>query len=470
MEINILNQLIQGFAHVPTEGQNIAFKKLEEFFLDTKSLRKVFLLRGFAGTGKTSILSSVVKLLPRLKQRSVLMAPTGRAAKVMSLYSKRQAFTIHKLIYKQVADPSSGELKFKKQKNYAQNTLFIVDEGSMLNNESSFGSQGLLSDLVDFVFTDASNRLMIIGDSAQLPPVGLLESPALESNYMQSIFNLEVYSSELQEVTRQAKNSGILQNATELRTQIKEAAPTIYFDTKAYKDIYRMTSDKLEDGLRYAYDKYGVENSVIVCRSNKTAVQYNRYIRHQIHFFESELEVGDKLMVVRNNYHWLGEESAAGFIANGDFAEVMKIIDFEEKYGFRYAKLSLSLCDYPEQGAFDALVLLDTLHSNLPALNRDDMMGLYQNVRTEHATLPTKKEQKEAEAKDPYLNALQVKYAYALTCHKAQGGQWDAVFVDQGFVREGEEDQAYMRWLYTALTRASKELFLLNFNPKYFSN
>ena len=469
-DTKIIDLLEESFAHKPTEGQYDAFKKLELFFESKSDKKNVFVLTGFAGTGKTSTLATIVKVLPKVRLKSVLMAPTGRAAKVMSTYTNRQAFTIHKLIYKQVADPSSGELKFKKQKNYASNTLFIVDEGSMLNNDISIGNSGLLSDLIDFVFSDKSNCLMIIGDIAQLPPVGLTDSPALNPSYLESMFNLEVSFAELQEVTRQSQDSGILFNATALRAKLKDKLPAIHFDTKSFQDIYRMSGEKIEDGLRYAYDKYGIENSIIVCRSNKAAVQYNKYIRHQIHFYESEIEVGDKLMVVRNNYFWLGEDSAAGFLANGDFTEVRKIISFEEKHGLRYAKLSLSLCDYPSQPSFEALVLLDTLHSNFPALPREESMDLYQKVRTEHAYLPNKKEQKKALDQDPYLNALQVKYAYALTCHKSQGGQWDAVFVDHGFVRDGEEDQGYMRWLYTALTRASKELFLLNFNSKYFSN
>ncbi|BDD09864.1 ATP-dependent endonuclease [Fulvitalea axinellae] len=465
---DISGSLTRLFPHNPTEGQLRLFQLFGDLLQPSFSDTKALLLRGYAGTGKTSVIGALVKALPLSGYRYVLMAPTGRAAKVMSKYAKRRAFTIHKLIYRQVADGHTGEMAFRPQKNYATKTVFIVDEASMLSDDSGFGGQSLLSDLIEFVYTDSTNRLMLIGDDAQLPPVGQALSPGMDKAYLEANFALNVLEATLTEVVRQGQESGILYNATRLRASLAKSENDILFETKKYSDTFRMTSDKLEDGLRYAYDKYGTENTVIVCRSNRSAVQFNQYIRRVVHFYDEEIEAGDLLMVVRNNYSCLPSDSPAGFLANGDFAEVVKIVDFEERYGHRFACLSLRLPDFPEQPAFETMVMLDTLYSDAPSLGYAEYRKLFDSVKAEYADLTSKKALREALDKDPHLNALQIKFAYALTCHKSQGGQWNAVFVDQGYLTDDMLGTEYLRWLYTAVTRATDELFLVNFRPEFF--
>ncbi|PWL29302.1 AAA family ATPase [uncultured Roseivirga sp.] len=460
--------LIDKFPFEPTEGQKKLFRLFDSFLLDDKQKKPVLVLRGYAGTGKTTVVSAVVKMLPFFKFKYVLMAPTGRAAKVMSGYSKRTAFTIHKKVFQQTAEPGGG-LEFKRQSNYHKNTLFIVDEASMISNASDYGKKGLLSDLIDYVFSQEGNRLLLIGDTAQLPPVGTLESPALERDYLQGNFRANVQAIELTEVMRQDIDSGILFNATKLRNELAQNDFKISLATSRFTDVFKMTGEKLEDGLRYAYDKFGVENTAIICRSNKNAVQYNQYIRRAIQYREDEIEAGDILMIVRNNYHFLPENTPAGFLANGDFVEVMKISRFEELYDLRFANLTLRLLDYPDQEPFEAKVVLDTLYSAEASLNDKAYKNLYDQVVADYADLSTKAERVKAIKNDPYLNALQIKFAYALTCHKSQGGQWQAVFVDQGYLTEEMVNHEYLRWLYTAITRATKELYLVNFNKDFFS-
>lgn len=460
--------LIDKFPFEPTEGQKKLFRLFDSFLLDDKQKKPVLVLRGYAGTGKTTVVSAVVKMLPFFKFKYVLMAPTGRAAKVMSGYSKRTAFTIHKKVFQQTAEPGGG-LEFKRQSNYHKNTLFIVDEASMISNASDYGKKGLLSDLIDYVFSQEGNRLLLIGDTAQLPPVGTLESPALERDYLQGNFRADVQAIELTEVMRQDIDSGILFNATKLRNELAQDDFKISLATSRFTDVFKMTGEKLEDGLRYAYDKFGVENTAIICRSNKNAVQYNQYIRRAIQYREDEIEAGDILMIVRNNYHFLPENTPAGFLANGDFVEVMKISRFEELYDLRFANLTLRLLDYPDQEPFEAKVVLDTLYSAEASLNDKAYKNLYDQVVADYADLSTKAERIKAIKNDPYLNALQIKFAYALTCHKSQGGQWQAVFVDQGYLTEEMVNHEYLRWLYTAITRATKELYLVNFNKDFFS-
>jgi ATP-dependent exoDNAse (exonuclease V) alpha subunit len=455
--------LLQKFPFKPTNGQLTFFKEIDHL-IGTKD-QQVLLVKGYAGTGKTTLTSTLVQILPLFNLKYILLAPTGRAAKVMSSYCKRMAFTIHKKIYKQVQE-GEGRLKFKRQNNYAKNTVFIVDEASMINEDAGFGMSGLLTDLIDYVFNDSSNKLILIGDNAQLPPVGQLISPALNIDVLQRDFNLATREIMLTEVMRQEQESGILFNATNLRNQLTVEKINISLST-SHKDIFKMTGEKLEDGLRYAYDNYGIENTIIICRSNKSANGYNQYIRNAIHFYESEIEAGELLMVVRNNYVHSPDEVAGDFIANGDFMEIVKIITFEEMHGFRFAKLQLRLTDYSAENSFEALVILDTLYTETPALTQEQNKALYTSVSLDYAHL-SKKEMKESLKKDPYLNALQIKFAYAITCHKAQGGQWPIVFVDQGYLKEDGIDKEYLRWLYTAVTRASEQLFLVNFNKKFF--
>lgn len=350
------------FPFRPTSDQADLFMLAAEF-LTRKQKRQTLLVRGYAGVGKTTIIGALVKALPLINYKYVLLAPTGRAAKVISSYSGKTAYTIHKKIYKTAADPIKGVFRFKRQKNYHKNTVFIVDEVSMLNDENEFGGRGLLSDLVDYVFEWESNKLILVGDAAQLPPVGQSVSPGLDKDYLIARHNLEILEIELKEVLRQQVDSGILFNATHLRNTLRAGRTDILFSLSGYKDIYNMTSEKIEEGLRYAYQKFGTENTIVICRSNYQAVKYNEFIRRSIHFYEEEIEAGDMLMIVRNNYFYLSEESSVGFLANGDFVEVMKIVRFEEMYGFRFATVLVRLIDYPEEPPFEAKVILNTLHS-----------------------------------------------------------------------------------------------------------
>ncbi|WP_109676335.1 ATP-dependent DNA helicase [Dyadobacter jejuensis] len=463
--------LSKRFPFRPTEGQLRFFKQMDEFLVDIPGLERYrdgFILKGYAGTGKTTIISTLIKILKQFGYQSVLLAPTGRAAKVMSNYSERIALTIHKKIYKQTADSHSGNLVFQRQKNYHNDTLFIVDEASMITDEADYGSHSLLSDLIEYVYENPGNKLMLVGDVAQLPPVGHQLSPALDQAYLESSYYMSVYEEELREVMRQDLESGILFNATNLRNELAESLPQIKIQTKPFKDLFRMTGEKLEEGLRYAYDKYGQENVIILTRSNKTAVQYNQYIRRAIHFSEEELDAGDRLMVVRNNYSTLSEDSPAGFIANGDFVELLKLRNIEEMHGARFADATLRLTDYEKQPPFEAKIMLDTLHTASPSLSSEENRKLYDSVSQDYADIKSRKERMEALRKDPYLNALQIKFAYALTCHKAQGGQWSAVFIDQGYLPEEQINTEFLRWLYTAITRATEEVFLMNFHPQFY--
>ncbi|GAB3762577.1 ATP-dependent DNA helicase [Spirosoma pomorum] len=488
--------LAKRFPFKPTSGQLQFFDQISTFITpeEQERYRDCFLLRGYAGTGKTTLVGTLIKVLPRFGYKSILLAPTGRAAKVMSNYAKKPAQTIHRKIYRQVADPGSGTLAFQRQKNYHEDTLFIVDEASMISDEADFGGKGLLTDLIDYVFENPGNKLMLVGDTAQLPPVGRELSPALDRGFLASSFDMTVFEQELTEVMRQDEESGILYNATELRVLLGDTerneptpkavgfdalltdnpstpmldAPEIRLNVRSFNDIYKMPLNKLEDGIQYAYNKYGRENTVILCRSNKTAVQYNQFIRRMIDQCEDELDTGDMLMIARNNYTILDDDSPAGFLANGEFAEVLKIRNKEEMHGFRFATVTLRLVDYEDQPDFDAKILLDTLYSPVPSLTSDQYKALYESVQRDYFYIKSKKERTEALRRDPYLNALQVKFAYALTCHKAQGGQWNAVFIDQGFLPEGQVNNEFVRWLYTALTRATDEAYLMNFNPQFF--
>ncbi|MCE7039515.1 ATP-dependent RecD-like DNA helicase [Dyadobacter sp. CY312] len=463
--------LAKQFPFRPTEGQLRFFKQTDNFLIEKKGLeryRDCFLLKGYAGTGKTTIISTLIKVLKNYGYKSVLLAPTGRAAKVMSGYSDKVALTIHKKIYKQTSDSHSGSLSFQRQKNYHDNTLFIVDEASMITDEAEFGNRSLLSDLIDYVFENPGNKLMLVGDVAQLPPVGQELSPALDRDYLEKRYDMSVFLEELREVMRQDEQSGILYNATELRSLLTEKEPAIKITTKSFRDVFKMTGERLEEGLRYAYDKFGEENTIILTRSNKSAVQYNEYIRRMINFSEEELDAGDRLMVVRNNYSVLDEDSPAGFIANGDFVELLKIRRTQEMHGFRFADVILRLTDYEKQPEFDAKIILDTLHSASPSLSNEDNRKLYDAVQEDYVDIKSKKERMEAMRKDPFLNALQVKFAYALTTHKSQGGQWSAVFIDQGYLPEEQVNTEFIRWLYTAITRATDEVFLMNFHPHFF--
>jgi exodeoxyribonuclease-5 len=466
--------LHQKFPFEPTASQAELFKKLNDFIVNKNEFDPLtFIIKGYAGTGKTTVISTLIKILPSFGYKTQLLAPTGRAAKVMANYAKKKAFTIHKKIYRQINNPHTGSLVFQRMNNIATETIFIIDEASMITDEADFGQNSLLTDLIEYVFTNpenghTGNKIIFVGDTAQLPPVGKTLSPALSKDYISSEFHIEVQDHELTDVMRQDLNSGILYNATELRNLLLTHSKEIKFSTKSFKDFYKMTGDKVEDGMQYAYRKFGKEDTILLTRSNKSAVIYNEFVRRNILYQEDEISSGDLLMIVRNNYHWLEEDSPAGFLANGDFVEVMKIKKEEELHGHRFMQVTLRLCDYEDHPPIEAKILLDTLHSSESALNKESSKKLYDSVCEDYQHISKKKDRMEAIKKDPYLNALQVKFAYALTCHKSQGGQWKAVFVDQGYLKEDQIDQEYIRWLYTAITRATHEIFLVNFHERFF--
>jgi exodeoxyribonuclease V len=445
------------------------FGELANFLAD-ESERSIFLLKGYAGTGKTTFLSSFIKTIPSFGWNSTLLAPTGRAAKVMANYSKKKAQTIHRKIYTQVEDNYNGRMAFERQKNVAENTIFIIDEASMISDTREFGTNGLLQDLIGFVFSGTNNKLILIGDEAQLPPVGTHLSPALHFDHLQNQYYAKVFTCTLVEVMRQETDSGILINATWLRQELDKKKPIIQLRTNHFNDIFKMTGEKIEDGIRYAYDKYGRENTVIITRSNKNAVAYNSLIRNRINYAENELENGDLLMVVKNNYSILPESSEAGFIANGEYAEVKRIGREEEMHGFRFQHVTLKLQDYPDEPEFETLIILDTLYSASPNLSAEQNKALYESVLKDYSWVKTKKEQKKLMKADKYLQALQVKFAYALTCHKSQGGQWPIVFIDALYLPDNTIDHETIRWLYTAVTRGMKEVYFINFQSFMFEN
>jgi len=463
-------RISQSFPHEPAAQQQELFGKLHAFLLSNNGY-ECFLLRGYAGTGKTTIVGALVKALRSYNLKSVLLAPTGRAAKVITAYSGRKAYTIHKRIYRKKSAMNVDE-SFMLASNLADDTLFIVDEASMISDDISGNNyETLLKDLVDYVYNTKNCKLMLVGDTAQLPPVGSDNSPALNAKLLKDQFGLDVHSFELTEVLRQQKNSGILYNVTAVRDIVRrqeESFPQIV--TKGYKDVFRMTGERLEEGLNYAYNKYGYDGTLVICRSNKNANMYNMQIRNRILMREEELTGGDQIMVVRNNYFWLqeGEEDSTGFIANGDIARIKKVRRFEEIYGFRFADVQLEFIDYAEDPVIDCKVLLDALYSEAPALQSIDQKRFYLEVMKDYEHIPNRRDKLKELKLNPYYNALQIKFAYAVTCHKAQGGQWEAVFVDQGYLTDEMVNTDFLRWFYTACTRATNELFLVNFNQKFY--
>ncbi len=429
----------------------------------------IFLLTGYAGTGKTSVISSIVKTLDLLRMRSVLLAPTGRAAKVLASYAGRQAFTIHKKIYRQKSS-KDGMGSFVLDRNLHKNTFFIVDEASMISNSSGdtsfFGSGRVLDDLIEYVYSGIDCKLIIVGDTAQLPPVGSAVSPALDIQVLGE-YGFKLISTELKQVVRQSESSGILMNATRLRLQIAEnnlVHPSI--DCLNFTDTKRITGDELIDELSVAYGTCGMEGTIIVVNSNKQANRYNQGIRNRILFREEEISTGDMVMVVKNNYFLTNEEDGVGFIANGDIAEVRKIKKYEERYGFRFADMVLKFTDYNLE--VESKVMMDILHLDTPALSSEKNRELFQNVLADNLHITTRRKQYEAVRNDPYFNALQIKFAYAVTCHKAQGGQWERVFIDQGMFNRNDITIDYLRWFYTALTRPTDKVYLVNFGEEWF--
>ncbi len=461
---DLSQQIKRNFLYKPTSEQEITIDSFVNFLFSLK-VDTIFLLKGYAGTGKTTLISALVKTLDQLKQKCVLLAPTGRAAKVFSHYAGHPAYTIHRKIYRQRTFTNELD-NFVMNANLHQHTLFIVDEASMIANEGlsggMFGTGRLLDDLIHYVYAGQGCRLMLIGDTAQLPPVGEEESPALSASMLEG-YGLEVTEHCLTQVVRQEQDSGILYNATSLRQYIAEeeyfSLPRIKAD--GFPDIRIISGGELIDTINECYDKAGMDETMIICRSNKRANLYNKGIRNTILYREDELNTGDLLMVAKNNYYWGADCKEMDFIANGDVAVVRRVRRTHEMYGFRFADVTLCFPDYNDL-ELDVKILLDTLHSDAPALTREESERLFQAVQEDYGDITVKRERMKKIKEDTWYNALQVKYAYAVTCHKAQGGQWQRVFVDQGYMTEEMLTSDYYRWLYTAFTRATEVLYLVN--------
>lgn len=465
-----MNKLIQAieqaFNHSPTNDQQTLISKFADFVY-AKDAFDCFLLQGYAGTGKTTMVSALVKVLPQVGYNAVLLAPTGRAAKVLSSYSNQRAYTLHKHLYKSEIGEFGTQVILKENK--AKKAIFIVDEVSMLPTETSGWERNLMNDLFEFVSSGFQCKLVLVGDDAQLPPVGEEDSPIFNQNFLRTSFHVQLWHHKLTEVVRQDEQSGILLNATALRLKLLQDNTSLpLFDLEHTEDVVAIDGLQLEDTLNSVYGKYGIEDVAVICRSNKEANQFNNEIRKRILFKEEEISAGDLLMVVKNNYFWLAATSKAGFIANGDMIEVLKVRKIEEQYGFRFADATIRLIDYTEEKELDVKLLLNTLQSNTASLSQEELKTLYNSVMDDYQDIPSKQKKYSLLKQDPFFNALQIKYAYALTCHKTQGGQWEQVIVSKGFLKEDMIDKSYLRWLYTAITRAKKKLYLLNFNDVFY--
>ena len=467
--------LVNSFGFVPTEGQSIVLYHLAAFLLSEKP-NPTYLLQGYAGTGKTTLVTTLVKTLPQIGMKYQLMAPTGRAAKVLSGYTGKTASTIHRKIYRfqQFAD---GSFRMTRAENKAKNTVFIVDECSMISDETLSG-RSLLDDLIYYVFSGENCRLLLIGDNAQLPPVGLENSPANDINVLKNEFGLTVAAYELTEVMRQEIQSGILSNATAIRRFLASLGMTTVpaapiqlplFTTHGFSDVHRIEPQEFEELLWQGFNGKNNNEAVIICKSNKRANMYNQAIRARILQEEGEIATGDKLMVVKNNYFWTDEDQKVSFIANGDMIELMRINNTEEMYGFHFADVEIQLTDYPDAPNLSVKILLETLTSDSPALTQEESDRLYRAVEEDYMDIPNKRDRYKEMRKNPYFNALQVKFGYALTCHKTQGGQWPTVFIDAPYIKENESLQiSDLRWFYTAVTRAQQKLYFVNFTEEYF--
>lgn len=465
---HLSRQIRQNFPHTPTNEQLFALNILADFLLSANE-NSALLLKGYAGTGKTSLVGALVKTMSGLKQKSVLLAPTGRAAKVLSNYAGQQAFTIHKKIYRQ--DAFSNDLSaFHPSDNLHKDTLFIVDEASMISNQGIdshyFGSGRLLDDLIHYVYSGENCRLMLMGDTAQLPPVMQVESPALQADILKG-YNLQVDEIQLTEVVRQDLNSGILYNATLLRDSLRNNRVEIYpkLTVKGFADIQMINGSELIEAISNAYSKDGLDDTIVISRSNKRANNYNNGIRNQILYREEELSTGDQLMIVKNNYFWTRNNKEIDFIANGEIVQVLRVRNESHLYGFRFCDVTVRFQDYDME--LDIKILLDTLQTEAPALPKELNDKLFYTILEDYQDISTKSGKMKKMKENPHYNVVQVKYAYAITCHKAQGGQWKNVFLDIGYMTEEMLGENFYRWLYTAMTRATDRLYLVNLPEEF---
>ncbi len=500
----LFNILLNNFGFTPTECQAKVLYHLSAFILTEKE-RPLYLLRGYAGTGKTTLVSTLVKTLPSIGMRYQLLAPTGRAAKVMSNYTGMPASTLHRKLYRFQA-VANGELRMTRAENKAKDTIFIVDECSMISDQGDgySWSRSLLDDLIEYVFSGSRCKLLLIGDSAQLPPVGLDISPAMDFDILRNSFNLTMATYEMKEVMRQELDSGILHNATNLRNLMSTddgQQSTVFYDnqyelplldTKNFSDIIKIDPMLFEELLWQSFGDKSSNEAVVICRSNKRANMFNQAIRSRVLQEEGELSTGDKLMVVKNNYYWSGQQTTdngqqtsstsqklkisetqnlnnISFIANGDMVEIKRINKFEEMYGFHFADVDIQLTDYEDAPTLSVKIIMEALNSDTPALTNEDAKRLYQAVEEDYIDIPRAADRRKAMKENPYFNALQVKFGYALTCHKTQGGQWRNVFIEAPYLPEETIlELGDLRWLYTAMTRASEKVYLVNFKEEWF--
>lgn len=466
-----LSRLQYHFGFPPTASQTRAMSDLASFIYEPGE-GFLFILRGYAGTGKTTLTGALIKSLEEVRIKCVILAPTGRAAKVISQHAGRKAYTIHKWIYRTAT--KDGVRRFSRKENKYSHTLFIVDEASMISaqaaGEEFAGGHNLLDDLTDYVFSKAHNRMLFIGDDAQLPPVSEDESPALNPGYMRHAYPVRVFESSLTDVVRQTLDSGILYNATLLRSRIAcgETKPP-FFCGKQFSDFVRITGSELEEVLNELYSKNAPDEIVSITCSNRRAFMLNSEIRNRILYRENRINAGDFIMAVKNNYYWVDETSEVGFLANGDIMEVMAIHRQQELYGFTFADVTVRLCDYPDHPDIDIKIILESLDIEAASLPYEDLRRLYQAVSEDYAEIPDARARFLKVRNDPYLNAVQVKFAYALTCHKTQGGQWEKVLIDQGYLPDDRVGRDYMRWLYTAVTRSTRTVYLINFKDSFFN-
>tara|TARA_B100001094_G_scaffold58485_1_gene53978 strand:- start:382 stop:1797 length:1416 start_codon:yes stop_codon:yes gene_type:complete len=463
--------IIHNLSSTINRKQQLAVEQICTFISDKKN-KSIFVLKGYAGTGKTFIISNVVKNLWKIKKSVILLAPTGRSAKVLSGYCEKEAFTIHKEIF-YTKNNYSGSLDFSLKVNKHKNTLFIVDEASMIGTNRSEGvglfSQSLLDNVIKYVYSGFKCKLLIVGDSAQLPPIKSNLSYSLNDEYLSKEYDKNIYSVELDQVVRQDVNSGILSYATSIREKIElKEFHDIKFKLNGFSDLIRVEDgEDLMNLLNDSYNKYGAEQTAVIVRSNKRANIYNKNIRERILLNENIITVGDLLMVVKNNYHWLNNKRDLGFIANGDIVKIEEIHSIKKLYGFNFAEVKISMVDYPKLNAFDTVLILDTLEINTPSLQFSSTTNLYQEILKDYMDIKTKYKRHLSVKKNKYFNALQVKFAYSFTCHKSQGGQWDSVFLEFPYLPNGL-DEDFFRWLYTAMTRAKNKLHLIGFNQDFF--